>query len=103
LLLRHAAGEDVSGWLREPGARGVMMIPIPRGGILHGVRGIEAAQEVRGIDDVRVTIPIGHAVVPLPEGSRYLGFLFAHGERPDDVEASLRRAHEHLDFEIHTE
>jgi len=103
LLLRHAAGEDVSGWLREPGARGVMMIPIPRGGILHGVRGIEQAREVRGIDDVRVTIPVGHAVVPLPEGNRYLGFLFAHGARPDDVEASLRRAHEHLDFEIHTE
>lgn len=103
LLLRHAAGEDVDSWLREAGARGVMMIPIPRGGILHGVRGIEQAREVGGVDDVRITIPIGHPVTPLPEGNRYLGFLFAHGARPDDVETSLRQAHERLNFEIHTE
>ena len=103
LLLRHALGEDVEGWIREPSARGVMMIPIPRGGILHGVGGIEQALAVPGIEDVRITIPLGHPVVPLPEGNRYLGFLFAGGEEPAGVESALRRAHEQLTFEIHTE
>ena len=103
LLLRHAAGEDVEHWVRDPAARGVMMIPIPRGGILHGVRGIEQALAVPGIEDVRVTIPIGHAVVPPPEGTRYLGFVFAEGARPEGVESALRQAHSRLNFEIHTE
>ena len=103
LLLRHAVGEDVEGWMRETAASGVMMIPIPRGGILHEVHGIEEALAVPGIEDVRITIPAGHAVVPLPEGNRYLGFLFARGTWPKDVESSLRRAHEKLTFEIHTE
>jgi len=103
LLLRHALGEDVEGWNREPSARGVMMIPIPRGGILHGVGGIEQALAIPGIEDVKISIPLGHPVVPLPEGNRYLGFLFAGGSEPASVEAALRRAHEQLTFEIHTE
>jgi hypothetical protein len=32
-------------------------------------------------------------VVPLPEGDRYLGFMFARGASPDAVERSLRDAH----------
>jgi hypothetical protein len=39
-------------------------------------------------------------VVPLPEGDRYLGFLFARGEAPAPVEAALREAHTALDFVI---
>ena len=103
LLLRHALGESVDDWTRESLARGVMMVPVPARGILHGVRGIEQVLEAPGVDEVRITIPIGHAVVPPPEGNRYLGFLFAHGHAPEDVIASLREAHERLHFEIHTE
>jgi hypothetical protein len=80
-----------------------MMVPIPRGGILHRVGGIEQAMRIPGVEDVRITIPLGHPVVPLPEGNRYLGFLFARGDAPASVEAALRRAHEQLTFEIHTE
>ncbi|MGH7674150.1 MAG: ATP-grasp domain-containing protein, partial [Gemmatimonadales bacterium] len=36
-------------------------------------------------------------VVPLPEGSRYLGFIFARGPSPAAVEAALREAHRRLD------
>jgi len=39
-------------------------------------------------------------VVPLPDGDRYLGFLFARGDTPDEVEASLRAAHAALDIDI---
>ena len=77
-----------------------MMIPIPRGGILEEVRGLEAARAVAGIEDVTISIPRGHPVVPLPEGSRYLGFIFSRAATPAEAEASLRRAHALLDFKI---
>ena len=32
-------------------------------------------------------------MVPLPEGDRYLGFMFARAASPDAVERSLRVAH----------
>jgi hypothetical protein len=79
-----------------------MMIPIPRRGILEGVSGKEPAQEIPGIEGVSITAPLGTEIIPLPEGSRYLGFLFARGETPEQVERSLRKAHKHLHFEIRT-
>ena len=77
-----------------------MMIPIPRGGILRGVDGIDEARAVPGIEDVVISIRAGEAVVPLPEGASYLGFIFARGESPAAVEAALRRAHARLAFDI---
>jgi L-amino acid ligase C-terminal domain 2 len=71
----------------------VMMLPIEEAGTLREVRGIAAAHAVRGVQDVRITIPSGRPVVPLPEGDRYLGFVFARGETPAQVEAALRLAH----------
>ena len=61
---------------------------------------VEQAQGVKGIDEVRLTIPVGKAVVPLPEGSQYLGFIFARADNPKDAEAALREAHKHLNFVI---
>jgi hypothetical protein len=39
-------------------------------------------------------------VRPLPEGDRYLGFLFARASSPAEVEQALRSAHAHLEVEI---
>jgi hypothetical protein len=39
-------------------------------------------------------------VVALPEGDRYLGFLFARGDTPAEVERALRAAHARLDIEV---
>jgi hypothetical protein len=39
----------------------------------------------------------------LPEGSSYLGFLFARGETPDEVERALKLSHSRLQFEIMAE
>jgi biotin carboxylase len=100
LVLRHALGEDVSAEQREVRASGVMMIPIPRGGIYEDVRGTEAARSVPGIDGVVITAKQGQKLVPLPEGSSYLGFLFARAESPDEVERALRESHRQLAFEI---
>jgi biotin carboxylase len=100
LLLRHALGFDVQALARERSAAGVMMIPIPQAGILRQVTGQEDATRVAGIEDLRITIPVGQAVVPLPEGSQYLGFLFARGDTPAAVESALREAHRRLTFVI---
>ncbi|MBC8132911.1 MAG: ATP-grasp domain-containing protein [Deltaproteobacteria bacterium] len=101
LLIRHALGDfGVGEFSREHAAAGVMMIPIPRAGVLKDVQGIAAARAVSGIADLVVSAHLGETLVPLPEGASYLGFIFAKGGSPEDVEAALRTAHQHLAFEI---
>jgi len=100
LVVAHAVGLPLASIRREARASGVMMLPIPRRGILHGVAGLEAARAVPGVDDVVITVPDGREVVPLPEGDAYLGFLFARGDSPGAVEESLREAHRRLSFDI---
>lgn len=90
LILRHALGMELP-LEREANASGVMMIPIPRRGVLRSYR---------AAPDVEFVIPIGHEVVPLPEGNKYLGFIFARGETPAAVEAELRRKHAALELVI---
>jgi hypothetical protein len=102
LILRHAVGEDVTAPRLLGGAAGVMMIPIPKGGIYEGVEGTGRAAAVEGIEDVIITAAEGQRLVPLPEGAAYLGFLFARCGSPDAVEAALRRSHAELRFQIAT-
>ena len=100
LILRQAAGLEMDELTRESAAAGVLMLPIPRGGQLREVRGLEEAESVEGIEGITISIPIGREVVPLPEGRRYLGFAFARGETPEEVEAALRVAHGRLEIVI---
>lgn len=100
LLLRHALGESVAAWGREREASGVMMIPIPAGGIYRRVDGADEAARVDGIWDVRITAKPDQHLVPLPEGSSYLGFLFAKAGTTAGVERALREAHARLSFVI---
>lgn len=93
LILRHAANLPMPGHEREGVASGVMMLSIAQAGILGEVRGQDNARRIRGIEGLVITIPRGETLVPLPEGDRYLGFLFARGDAPETVEASLRAAH----------
>jgi hypothetical protein len=102
-LLRHALGESPDGWAREAVASGVMMIPIPRRGILRGVEGIDAARAVPHVSDLRITAKMDQRLVPLPEGASYLGFIFARAAAPVDVERALREAHARLRFAIDAE
>ena len=103
LLLRHALGEDPARYAREDSASGVMMIPIPKRGILRGVDGLDGARAVAGIDEIHITAKPDQLLVPLPEGASYLGFIFAHGERTGQVEQALRAAHARLVFTIDPE
>ena len=81
-------------------ATGVLMIPIPRAGVLRRVDGIEAAAAVPGVSDVRITAAPGHELQTLPDAAGYLGFIFADAETPAEVEGALRHAHEVLDIKI---
>lgn len=100
LILRHALGLELESLERERRAAGVMMIPIPRAGVLREVRGLDVAKAVPDIEDITISAHIGQQLVPLPEGSRYLGFIFSRAETPERVEAALRQAHRHLEFII---
>lgn len=100
ILVRHALRMPLHDLRREEVSSGVMMLPIPAAGTLQEVRGREEALAVPGIVELALTIPSGRPVRPLPEGDRYLGFLFARGPTPEAVEASLRNAHSRLEVVI---
>jgi biotin carboxylase len=103
LILRHALGMDVSSVSRRDEAVGVMMIPIPAGGWLKGVEGLEEAQRVPLVQDVSISARLNSRVVALPEGASYLGFIFAKGPSAPEVEQALREAHGKLCFRIEPE
>jgi biotin carboxylase len=100
IILRHALGWSIATLERERPAAGVMMIPIPRAGVLREVHGLDDAKATRHVEDVVISAHAGQELVPLPEGWQYLGFVFARAEAPADVEDALRIAHARLRFVI---
>jgi len=100
LLLRHALNLQGASAEREPAASGVMMIPVPHSGILEKVDGEEEASRVPGIAKLEITARLHDYIAAWPEGSSYLGFLFARADDPASVEASLRQAHATLHFTL---
>ncbi len=100
VVMLHAIGEPPQSLVLAPPASGVMMIPVPAAGVFQSVSGIEEARQTPGVDDIVITAKQGQPLIPLPEGASYVGFVFAGGAKPADVEHSLRQAHARLKFEI---
>jgi len=100
LLLRHTVGMPVGNWKRESAASGVMMIPVPASGVLESVEGEPAARAVPKVTDLEITARLHDYIAAWPEGSSYLGFLFARAETVGAVEGALRAAHGKLRFAI---
>ncbi|HXZ20116.1 MAG TPA: ATP-grasp domain-containing protein [Candidatus Acidoferrales bacterium] len=100
LLVRHALGMDTRSLQRESAASGVMMIPVPSSGILEGVAGIEEAARLAHIESVEITARPHDYIAAWPEGSSYLGFIFARAPQPAEVESALRAAHACLCFDL---
>ena len=92
LIVRHAAGIQIPPLERERRAAGVMMLPIAHRGTLREIRGQDDAKRVPGIEGLVITMVPGSELVPLPEGDRYLGFVFARADTPGEVEGALRAA-----------
>ena len=100
LLLRHAVDLPGADWPRESEASGVMMIPVPRSGILEKVDGDNQARAIAGISELQITARLHDYIAAWPEGSTYLGFLFSQAESPEEAESALRAAHAKLRFTI---
>jgi 2-keto-3-deoxy-L-rhamnonate aldolase RhmA len=71
-------------------------------GVLRHVSGRGDAAAVPGVTSVELTIPLGQAMEPLPEGDRYLGFVIARGADAAAVEDALRRAHHLIGVDVET-
>ncbi len=99
LVVRHALCLPLPARPHRGGS-GVLMLPVARSGRLDAVRGVDAARGVAGVTDVVITVGPGQHVVALPAGDRYLGFVFARAQAPDEVEAALRTAWAALEFDI---
>lgn len=99
LVISYAIGEPIKPEPQQHSS-GVLMIPVPKAGILKRVEGILDAQKVKNITSVSIDIPVGNEVQCLPESSSYLGFIFAEANSPEAVEKSLRLAHSKLCFTI---
>jgi len=100
LLVRHAMGLPGADMTRESLPAGVMMIPVPASGILESIEGVERAAAVAGVDEVQITARLHDFIAAWPDGSTYLGFIFARAETVEEVEAALRHAHRELRFAI---
>lgn len=95
MVLANALGREIAA-PRALRPTGVLMIPVETGGTLRAVQGKAAALKVPFITGVSITIPVGDAVRPLPDGDRYLGFIFAEAATPREVEDALRDARRQL-------
>jgi hypothetical protein len=100
LLLRHSVSLPGSDAQRESRASAVMMIPVPRSGILESIAGEKEARATANITELHITARLHDYISAWPEGSSYLGFLFAQANTPANAEAALREAHANLKFTL---
>ncbi|MBF2758770.1 MAG: ATP-grasp domain-containing protein [Ectothiorhodospiraceae bacterium AqS1] len=96
MILQHALLRSPDFSCFEERAAGVSMIPTPEAGVLRRVEGVLEASRIAGIQEVSIAVREGYPLLPLPEGGDYLGFVFAQGKDPEEVEGALRRANDEL-------
>ena len=92
LILRSCLGRNVTKSQLSSYARGVMMMPTEKMGILKEIKGVEDALNVKGVTDLKMNVKSGEKLEPLPKGDRYLGFIFAAGNDKELVIKSLKNA-----------
>jgi biotin carboxylase len=100
MVLANALGHPTTASPPVSRPSGVLMLPVPRRGVLKAVEGRTDAAAVPGITGLTITIPLGQRVEALPDGDRYLGFIFAGGDTQQDVEEALAAASQRLQVVI---
>lgn len=100
LVIRNSLDMDKPELRRENVASGVLMIPIPRSGTLVEVAGVERVREIAAVTGVDIAVQPGSKLLAPPEGDRYLGFVFARGSSPEEVEDALKRADDLLEVRL---
>ena len=79
-------------------ARGVLMMPIKKAGILRRVEGLKEAEQTEFVERVDIIINEGNELVPLPEGNQYPGYIFAQADTTSQVVSALNSAFDKLNF-----
>jgi biotin carboxylase len=92
IVLANALSQPVPAAAGPGRPSGVFMLPVPRAGVLRAIEGRDSALAVPGVTGLTITIPPGQRVRPLPDGDRYLGFVFAEADTPAGVEQALTAA-----------
>ena len=92
LILRSYLGRNIEKSKLIGNARGVMMMPTEKKGILKEIGGVKDALVVKGVTDLQITVKPGEKLQPLPKGDRYLGFIFAGGNNQEFVINALKNA-----------
>jgi len=100
IIIQCALGDDCHAVTREKAASGVMMIQAPKAGLFKGVDGIEAATAISGVTEILISAHPEQRLTPLPAGSLYIGFIFAKGETPKQVQNTIDMAFKHLVINI---
>ena len=100
IILEYHLGETVPPYRLDERSFGVMMLPVPRNGVLKNIVGLDNARNTENIDSINITIPVGQPVESLPEGRRYLGFIFASSSNLEQTESALRKAYGALTVQI---
>ena len=100
LILANALGTPKTNLRREPASSGVLMIPTPETGILRAVEGVDEVRSIKGVTGIDLTMVPGDKVVAPPDGDRYLGFVYARSDQPQQVESVLRKAMSKLKVQL---
>ena len=100
IILEFHLGETDPPYILDERSFGIMMLPVASSGVLQNIGGLDSARSVENIEAINITIPLGQSVQALPEGRRYLGFIFASSPKVEKTEAALRKAYGTLEVEI---
>lgn len=82
---------------------GIRFLLAEREGVLVEAAGIDSAATVPGVSQVTVTAERGAPVRPPSNAYHRLGYIIAHGLTHDEVDATLTKAHNHIEIRIREE
>jgi L-amino acid ligase C-terminal domain 2 len=68
--------------------------------VFRRAEGLETALHVPHVKEIQITAKPDQQLFALPEGSSYLGFIFARAESAAFAERAVREAHARLRFTI---
>jgi len=101
IVLKNILGEKTSfGKNLEVIPSGVMMLPVPKEGIVKDISGLEKAKKIEGIVDVLILTKKGDKIQAFPKQSCYLGFIIAIGKTTGDTIKALQNSYDNIQIDI---
>ncbi len=100
LLIQNLTSSTLPRFELSKTCRGVVMLPIPKSGIISDVKGVEEAKKIAGVTEVDITVSPGDSVCAVPDADRYIGFGFAKGPNQSTVVDSLNKVIDTITFVI---